>query len=58
MCKEEFELIELRGLNYKKEIEFCLVVTIEEQRKVFLLSYPAQSQILRKFEYFRKINFN
>ncbi len=58
MCTEQFELIEMRGLNYKKEIEFCLVVTKDEQRKVFILSYPAQSQILRKFKFYGKVNFN
>ncbi len=58
MNKEQFELIELLGLSNKGEIEFCLLVSFKEKRKSFIISYPVQTKILRKFKYNGRINFN
>jgi len=59
MYKEEYKLIDLGGINTKRQKEYCLVCTQDDvTAKVFVVVYPSFHRLLNKYKYFKKINFN
>ena len=58
MKKEEYELIELPGLNEERLKEYCLICTKERTRRVCLVKYPSYHRLLHKYKFFKRVNFN
>jgi len=59
MFKEEYKLIDLGGINRKRQKEYCLVCTKDDvTSKVCVVTYPSHHRLLNKYKFFKKINFN